>query len=69
MSDLVKSNANKILKEYLNQHGITQKFVAEKVGMTQAQFSWRITGRTKFNADFAIAVSKVLGISTSLFLN
>ena len=27
------------IKEYLQEHGITQKFVAEKVGLTSSQMS------------------------------
>lgn len=65
---VVKDNANKILIKYLEEHGIKQNFVAKKMGISSATFGNRLHGRLKFNADFAIAVSKVLGIDPKIFL-
>jgi plasmid maintenance system antidote protein VapI len=65
---VVKDNANEILKKYLKEHGIKQNFVAKKMGISSATFGNRLHGRLKFNADFAIAVSKVLEIDSKTFL-
>lgn len=63
-----KENAGKILKDYLREHGIKQNYVAKKVGISSANFSGRLNGRLKFNADFALTVSKVLDIDPDIFL-
>ena len=65
---VVKENANEILKDYLDDHGIKQSFVAHKMGISNPTFNSRIQGRLMFDADFAIAVSKALGIKPDIFL-
>lgn len=65
---VVKENANEILINYLNEHGIKQNFVAQKMGISSPTFSSRLHGRLKFDADFAVAVSKALGIDADIFL-
>lgn len=65
---VVEDNANKILIKYLEEHGIKQNFVAKKMGISSATFGKRLHGRLKFDADFAISVSKVLGIDPKIFL-
>ena len=69
MPDFVKENAGDILKEYLLTHGIKQNYVAKEIGMTASQFNYRITGRAKFDMEFALAVAKVLYISPTVFLS
>lgn len=69
MADVVKDNAGDILKEYLLSHGIKQNYVAKEIGMTASQFNYRITGRAKFDMEFALAVANVLHISPSIFLD
>lgn len=65
---VVKEDANEILSKYLKEHGIKQNFVAKKMGISSATFGSRLHGRLKFNADFALAVSKALGINADIFL-
>ena len=65
---VVKENAGEILENYLEDHGIKQKFVAESIGVSSATFSSRLKGRLKFDADFAIAVARVLNIDVNIFL-
>lgn len=65
---VVKENAGEILSDYLKSHGIKQSFVAKQMGITNSTFSSRIYGRLKFDADFAIAVAKVLGVNPDIFL-
>lgn len=65
---VTRPDASKILKEYLKSHGITQTWVAKKLGMSVAGFNNYLNGQNKFNADFALSVSKVLNISPSIFL-
>ena len=68
MVQVTKPNAGKILKSYLKSHGISQHFVADKIGVTPQTFNAYVNGNLKFNADFALSVSKVLNISPSIFL-
>ena len=60
--------APEILKDYLKSHGITQTFVARQLGMSAPSFNGYLNGNQKFDADFALSVSKVLDISPSIFL-
>lgn len=66
---IVKENANVILKDYIETHGLKQNYVAEKMGMTPSNFNKRITGRLKFTADFALKVAAALNIKPNIFLN
>lgn len=65
---VVKESANEILSNYLDSHGIKQKFVADKMGISSATFNSRLKGRLKFDADFAIAAAKALNIKADIFL-
>lgn len=64
----VKENASEILYLYLRDHGIKQNYVARKMGISSANFSSRLHGRLKFNAEFALAVAKALDIDPTIFL-
>lgn len=68
MSLVTKPNSNGILQKYLKSHGITQHFVANKMGVSDQSLSNLLNGRSKFTADKAIMVSKALGISLDIFL-
>ena len=65
---MVKPNARKIAKDYLEQRGIKQSYIAKKMGVSDSAISNRLNGRLKFDANFAIAFSKTLGISPDIFL-
>lgn len=65
---MVKPNARKIAKDYLEQRGIKQSYIAKKMGVSDSAISNRLNGRLKFDANFAIAFSKALGISPDIFL-
>lgn len=69
MPTVVKQEAGKILQTYLKQHGISQTWLARKLGFSKTQVGDRINGRIKFDADFALQVANVLGISANIFLN
>lgn len=67
MANVTKENANLILEKYLEDHGISKTFVASKVGITPQAFNRRLRVAKAFDADFAFKVSKVLGISPTIF--
>ena len=64
-----KHNANVILKKYLSEHGITQRFVAQKAGLSDQQLSDLVKGKRRFTADKAVIIANVLGVPSSIFLN
>ena len=68
MVQVTEPNANEILKSYLEDHGISQAFVARKMGVTRQTFNAYINGSNKFDADFAFSVATALGISPKIFL-
>lgn len=65
---VTEPNAHEILKNYLKNHGITQAFVAKKMGISPQTFNAYVNGQYIFDADFAFSVAKVLNISPSIFL-
>lgn len=69
MANVTKENANLILEKYLEEHGISKTFVANKIGITPQAFNRRLRVNGAFDADFAFKVSKVLGISPTIFLS
>ncbi len=68
MKTAIKENANEILKEYLKDHGITQRFVATKIGITNQAFTNLMSGRARLTGDKAILISHALDIPLSTFL-
>lgn len=68
MKTAIKENANEILKSYLKDHGITQHFVATKIGMTNQAFTNLMSGRARLTGDKAILISCALDIPLSTFL-
>ncbi len=68
MVQVTEPDAHKILKSYLQDHGISQAFVARKMGIKRQLFNAYVNGQLKFDADFAISVAKALNISPKIFL-
>ena len=68
MVQVTKQEAGEILKDYLKGHGISQAFVARKMGITRQTFNAYVNGNYKFTADFAISAADALGISPDIFL-
>ena len=68
MVQVTEPDAHKILKSYLQDHGISQAFVARKMGITRQTFNAYVNGNYKFTADFAISAADALGISPDIFL-
>ncbi|AKG66626.1 helix-turn-helix transcriptional regulator [Lactobacillus helveticus] len=68
MAKTLKEDASTYAKSYLHDHGIKQSWVANRMGISEPTLSARLSGRLKFDADFAIAFSKALNISVDIFL-
>lgn len=68
MPEFIRSNSKEILIDYLNEHGIKQKYLAEKLGISETSLSYHLSKKSKFTLDFAFAVSQALDISPAIFL-
>ena len=69
MPEFTKSNAKQILIDYLKSHGIKKLYLAMQLGISESTLSYHLGKRPAFTVDFALAVSKALGISPEIFLN
>ena len=69
MPEFTKSNAKQILIDYLKSHGIKKRYLAMQLGISESTLSYHLGKRPAFTVDFALAVSKALGISPEIFLN
>ena len=58
------------IKEYIQASGLRQKFICEKLNITESQLSHVICGRRKPNQNLIKSLSKILKVSvTQLFPN
>ena len=60
--------ANKKLNEYLKEHGISQIFIAEKLGVSPTRMSMMLNGKRKMTADDLIKICKILKVSPEMFM-
>lgn len=58
-----------IIKRILEERGIQQKFVCEKIGIPQQLFSYSLRGKRKMQVWEFIAICNLLGLDFSLFKN
>lgn len=64
----VRDDAPQVLRNYLKEHHITQKELAEWCNVPVTVINHRLTGRVKFTADFAVMVARVLMVDLRIFL-
>lgn len=60
---------NEKLKQYLEEHGISQAFVAEKTGIPYKSLNDMINGRVKVSAENLGRITKCLNVSADIFLD
>ena len=59
-----------IIKEYLEEYGITQKELAEKTGLSKEYISDVLKGNDRLTEEFALKLEKVLtSVPASYWLN
>ncbi len=59
-----------IIKEYLDEYGITQKNLAARTGISEKHISNVLSGRARLTEDFALKLEKVMpDVSASYWLN
>lgn len=59
---------NKKLNDYLKGHGISQAFLAEKLGISRTRMSMMLNGKRKMTADDLIKICKILKVSPEAFI-
>lgn len=55
------------IKQYLQDNGISQTHVAEKIGMTRLKMNQALNGNRKVYAEELLAICKVLNVSPETF--
>ena len=60
MADIV------LLKKTIKDSGLKNKYIAEQLGITEAAYYSKMSGKRKFNVDEAVAIMNILNISKSL---
>lgn len=68
MAEVIKGDAPAILNRLIAEKGLRKEYVAKQLGIRPSNLSDRLSGRVKFDADFAFKVSKVLGVDVKIFL-
>lgn len=55
------------IRDYLQDHGIKQAFIAEKCGWSKQKTSCIISGKSKMAADDFLAICDVIGVPYDYF--
>lgn len=59
--------ANEVIKRHIEENGIKQNFVANKIGLSPELFRRSIDGKRKITADELISICSVLSLQLSDF--
>ena len=60
---------NENIKKYINEHGITQKFLSESTGIAQEKMSNIINGKRKITGEELLKIANVLNVNANIFLD
>jgi len=60
---------NENIKKYLEEHGITQKFLIDSTGIAQEKMSNIINGKRKVTGEELLKIAKALDVNANIFLN
>lgn len=70
MSEISLVPTGSIIKEYLDEYGITEKELAKKFGVSEKYISNVLNSNNRFTEEFAYKLEKVLtGVPASYWLN
>ena len=53
------------IKHYIKEKGLKQKYVAERLNMTQQEFSNILNGRKEFKTEYVVPMCNALGITAN----
>ena len=62
-------DAAKRIKQYIEENGLKQSYVAEKAGINFPVFNAIMNGQTKLSVERLEAISKALGVKPEIFLS
>jgi len=65
---MFKDGPGKRIKTYLDEHGIKQRYIAEKVGISLSTFNNKLNGKHGISADEIELVCGALNVSPELFI-
>lgn len=68
MPDIIKEAANEELKKMIESRGLKQKYVANKIGVTNSYLSSILSGRLKMSVEVAVRAARALGEPADIFL-
>ena len=60
---------NENIKKYINEHGITQKFLSESTGIAQEKMSNIINGKRKITGEELLKIANALNVNANIFLD
>lgn len=66
---ILKKEAYKELKSVIDERGLKQNYVAQKIGITPNYLGQILNGNRKLSTDVAIKAAQVLGLPLDVFLN
>lgn len=67
--ELLKGNANSLLKKELTNKGLKQKFVAEHIGIANTYLSQLLSGSKPLTVEVAIKLARFLDVPFEKILN
>lgn len=59
---------NQNIKEYIESHGVTQKFLCDKTGITPVQMSNIMNGKRKVTGEELLKIADALKVNANIFL-
>lgn len=68
MRTVLKPEAPEILSEGIKDHGLKNKYVAEKVGVTPSYFGQMLKGNRTLSTDVAIQTARLVGVPLGTIL-
>lgn len=57
----------KAVSQYLNDKGIKQKWLAEKLDISESRLSGMLTGRYPMSAEMLFDICRILNVSSEVF--
>ncbi len=62
-------SVNEKIKEYIESHGISQKFLVDNTGITADKMSNIVNGKRKVTGEELLLIAKALEVSANIFLD
>lgn len=69
MQDVNKVTINSKIKDYIDSHGITQKFLIDKTGIDKAKMSSLLNDKRKVTGEELLLIARALDVNPNIFLD